>query len=221
MIHLIHDLLNAEQLTALRQFAESREFIDGRATNANSTVKNNQQIDQQDSEVEKAGDVVLRALFEHPMVARVAFPKTIPAPTIARYQPGMNYGAHLDEAILQTRPKAMRSDLSCTVFLSEPEEYDGGELEIWLGSERPRIKAKAGSAVIYPTGVIHQVLPVTRGERLVAVTWIQSLIRSAQHRQVLFHYLELMSRFSGKSDEGDKLMMESVRTQLMRLWVDL
>lgn len=221
MIHVIPDLLTAEQVAVLRRFADSREFIDGRATNAQSSVKNNQQIDQQDAEVEKAGDAVVRALFANAMASRVAFPKTIPAPTIARYQPGMNYGPHLDEAILQTRPQAMRSDLSCSVFLSDSDEYDGGELEIWLGSERPRIKEKAGAAVIYPTGVIHQVRPVTRGTRLVAVTWIQSLIPNPQHRQVLFHHLELMSRLQSKCDEGDKLMMESVRTQLMRLWADI
>ena len=132
MIHVIPDLLTAEQVAVLRRFADSREFIDGRATNVQSSVKNNQQIDQQDAEVEKAG-----------------------------------------------------------------------------------------AAVIYPTGVIHQVRPVTRGTRLVAVTWIQSLIPNPQHRQVLFHHLELMSRLQSKCDEGDKLMMESVRTQLMRLWADI
>ncbi|MBD8524827.1 Fe2+-dependent dioxygenase [Pseudomarimonas arenosa] len=220
MIHLIPDLLSAEQVTLLRELAANKEFVDGRATNAQSRVKHNQQIDQQDKEVEAAGDVVVRALFGHPLVQRTAFPRTIPAPTIARYVPGMHYGPHLDEAVLQTRPQPMRSDMSCSVFLNEPEEYEGGELEIWLGSERPRIKGRAGSAVIYPTGVIHQVLPVTAGQRLVAVTWMQSRIPSAQHRHILFHHLELMHRLGPKCDEGDKLLLESVRTNLMRLWVD-
>lgn len=220
MIHLIPDLLKPDELAKLREFAANKTFVDGRATNAHSRVKHNQQIDQQDKDVDAVGDIVIRALFTHPLVQRTAFPRTIPAPTFARYVPGMHYGPHLDEALLQTRPQPMRSDLSCTVFLSEPGDYEGGELEIWLGSERPRIKAAAGSAVIYPTGVIHQVLPVTSGERLVAVTWMQSRIANPQHRHILFHHLELMQRLTPKCDEGDKLLLESVRTNLMRLWSD-
>jgi PKHD-type hydroxylase len=221
MIHLIPDVLDADLLREVRAFVGGKNFIDGRATNAGSSLKRNEQLDQADAEVDVFGVRMLDALFNHPFLRRVAFPRTIPAPTFARYRPGMTYGPHLDEAILQTRPQPIRSDLSCSIFLSEPEDYSGGELEVWLGSERPRIKGRAGSAVIYPTGVIHQVLPVTAGERLVAVTWIQSLIPNPQHRHVLFHQHELMQRMQGKCDETDRLLFESVRTNLMRLWSEL
>lgn len=221
MIHLIPQLLNQPQIEALRALAARKPFVDGRATNSQSQVKHNTQIDQQDDEFKTLAETVVQALFAHSLVQRIAFPRVIPLPTLARYQPGMHYGPHLDEAVLQTRPEPTRSDLSCSVFLSAPEEYEGGELEIWLGSERSRIKPAAGSAVIYPTGVIHQVLPVTEGVRLVAVTWIQSLIPNPQHRHILFHQLELMQRLAPKCDEGDKLLLESVRTNLMRLWVDV
>ena len=218
MIHHIPELLSIGDLERLRAFAATKRFVDGRATNAQSRIKNNQQIDQADDDVELVGDAIVRALFSHPQVQRTAFPKTIPAPTIARYEAGMRYGPHVDEAMMQTRPQPMRSDLSCTVFLSDPSEYEGGELEIWLGGERPKIKTAAGSAVIYPTGVIHQVLPVTSGQRLVAVTWIQSWIANPQHRHILYHHTEIMQRLGPKCDEGDRLLMESVRTNLMRLW---
>lgn len=221
MIHVIPDLLDADQLQRLRTLAAGKAFVDGSATNQGSRVKRNQQLEQNDREVEAAGEQVVRALFAHPLVQRIAFPKTIPMPTIARYVPGMQYGPHLDEAILQTRPKPIRSDLSCTVFLNPPEDYAGGELEIWLGSERARIKAAAGSAVLYPTGLIHQVLPVTAGERLVAVTWLQSRIPNPQHRLVLAHQMELMQRMLPKCDEGDRLLFESIRTNLQRLWCDV
>lgn len=221
MIHLVPDLLSAEQVSVLRQFVESKPFVDGKATNPASKVKHNQQVDQADPEADKIGDIVVDALFANPLVSRVAFPKTIPKPTLSKYEPGMHYGPHLDEALLQTKPRAMRSDLSCTVFISGPEDYEGGELELWLGNERPRIKAAAGSAVIYSSGLIHQVLPVTSGVRYVGVTWIQSLIPSPQRRQVLMHYHWLIERMRSKADADDLLLMESVRTNLYRLWADL
>ena len=140
MIYRIRSLLNEEQTAAAQAFARSSDFVDGKATNLGTQVKKNQQIDQTEAEKSDVGDMIVRALFAHPRVARTAFPKTIPQPTFSRYEPGMYYGPHLDEAMMATRPRPLRSDLSATVFLSAPDEYEGGELELWLGSEHALVK---------------------------------------------------------------------------------
>ncbi len=220
MIHRIQKLLSPEQTAEAQEFVRQAEFVDGKATNQTTSVKNNQQIDQADAEKGTVGDMIVQALFAHKSLARIAFPRTIPQPTFSRYEPGMYYGPHLDEALMSTRPRPLRSDLSVTIFLSEPSDYDGGELELWLGSDRSLVKMHAGDAVIYPTGIIHQVREITRGARYAAVSWIQSYIPSAQNRHVLSHYYQLMERMGPKADENDKLLMESVRTNLFRMWVD-
>ena len=220
MIHRIPRLLSEEVTAKAQAFVQAAEFIDGKATNRGTNIKRNQQVDQVKAEESEVGDLIIQALFSNPRAARVAFPRTVPKPTFSRYEPGMYYGPHLDEALMATRPHPLRSDLSVTVFLSDPGDYDGGELELWLGSDHSLVKMNAGDAVIYPTGVIHQVREVTRGVRYAAVTWIQSYIPDPQHRHVLSHYYQLMERMQPRADENDRLLMESVRTNLFRLWVD-
>ncbi len=220
MIHTIPDVLTADDISALRAFLAEAEFIDGRVSNQNSSIKNNEQIDQSNEAAHGLGDRIVERMRTNARVARIAFPRHIIRPTLSRYVPGMAYGPHLDEAMMPSTPEPMRTDLSCTVFLSNPDEYEGGELEIWIGHQRARLKDAAGTAVLYSTGAIHQVREVTAGTRLAAVTWIQSFIKDPVHRTTLGHYYQLAERFADRASEEEKLLMESVRTNLFRLWVD-
>jgi len=221
MIIQIKHLLDESQTKKARDFVEQADFVEGRETNCGSKIKNNEQIRQNDPVQSDIGGMIVHALLNNDDVLNTAFPRGIPGPTFSRYQPGMYYGLHMDEAIMNTKPKPLRTDMSVTVFLSSADEYDGGELELWTGTEPQHVKLEAGDAVVYPTGVIHQVCPVTRGTRYAAVTWIQSQIPELKHRQILSHYYQLVARMGAKADENDRLLMESVRTGLYRLWMEL
>lgn len=221
MIIQIKNLLDESQTKKARNFVERADFVEGRETNRGSKIKNNEQIRQNDPEQSDIAGMIVHALLNNDDVLNTAFPRGIPGPTFSRYQPGMYYGLHMDEAIMNTKPKPLRTDMSVTVFLSSADEYDGGELELWTGTEPQHVKLDAGDAVVYPTGVIHQVRPVTRGTRYAAVTWIQSQIPELKHRQILSHYYQLVARMGAKADETDRLLMESVRTGLYRLWMEL
>jgi PKHD-type hydroxylase len=221
MIHCITQLLDSSQTAHAGRFAENSEYVEGQATNLGSHVKNNQQVKSSEADQSDVGQMIVQALLANDTVLNTTFPRAIPGPTFSRYRPGMYYGLHMDEALMHTKPKPLRTDMSVTVFLSPADEYAGGELELWLGTERELIKLEAGDAVLYPTGIIHQVRPVTRGTRFAAVTWIQSQIPEHQHRVILSHYYHLMARMGDKADENDRLLMESVRTGLYRLWMEL
>src|SRR5690606_32161065 len=139
---------------------------------------------QNDPTSAEPGVLVRDALFRHQGVRAFAFPRLMARPTISRYEPGMTYGWHTDEALFPAQPP-VRSDLSCTVFLSDPGSYDDGVLEIQLGQQVAGFKLPAGDAILYPSTTIHRVTPVTRGARIVAITWIQSYIADPFRRELL------------------------------------
>jgi PKHD-type hydroxylase len=146
-----------------------------------------------------------------------AQPKEIFSPLFSRYTAGMQYGTHMDNALMGD----MRIDLSLTLFLSDPADYDGGELIIYFPTGERSVKLAAGSAVLYPTTALHRVAEVTKGQRLVAVTWIRSLVRDAAKREILFDLKTAHHRLAdllGKTPEID--MISKTHTNLMRRWVD-
>lgn len=223
MIHHLRNVLTAEELAHLRSIAARAEFVDGRITNAHHPLKQNQQISQSDPINAEPSALLRDALFRHPDMRVNAFPRTMAAPTISRYEPGMRYGWHMDEALFPSQPP-MRSDISCTVFLSSPDEYDGGELMISQGQHALPIKLPAGDAVLYPSTTIHQVAAVTRGVRLVGITWIQSYVPDVHQRELLHQVEEArnieMSRGEG-ADLRMLLMIGSLRNNLFRMWSDM
>jgi PKHD-type hydroxylase len=161
-----------------------------------------------------------RALLRHPTIQAAALPKSIRHPNINRYEPGMSYGPHLDSPLMRGN-LTTRTDLSVTLFLSEPGEYEGGELVV-AGEHGPvSIKAAAGSAVLYASGAVHEVKPVTAGARLVAVTWIQSMVQDATQRRVLF---ELGGSIAALTSQGASsatlLRLRACHGHLMRMWLD-
>jgi len=137
---------------------------------------------------------------------------------MTRYKPGMKYGAHADAAFLPLPAGTIRSDLSCTIFLNEPEEYDGGELHIRLGDADLNFKLKPGEAIVYPSDTLHEVVPVTRGERLVAITFIQSRIQDPFRRNLLYDLNEIAALEGANMQPENFTRMQLIQNQLMRYW---
>lgn len=218
MIRHIRNVLRSDEVARLIALAQNMTFVDGRATNPDTSVKNNLQLAHNDPASAEPGVIVRDALFRHADVRAFALPKQLARPTLARYEPGMNYGWHVDEALFPSTPP-MRSDLSCTIWLAPPQDYDGGELVVQLGEQSLSFKGEAGDAVLYPSTTIHQVAPVTRGRRLVAITWLQSWIADAQQRELLLQIDELRAReLGGTKDARTLVLLESLRTNLFRMW---
>jgi PKHD-type hydroxylase len=216
----IPDLLTPDEVVQLRQIAAGLQFVDGRVSNPDSRVKNNLQGQPGDPAHDRASDLLLNGLRRNATFIAFAFPKMVAPPTLSLYRPGMNYGAHADAAFLPIGARPLRADLSCTVFLTDPETYDGGELSVRLGSREVDFKPRPGGAVLYPSTTIHQVKPVTRGERLCGITFIESDIVDRTGRELLFELNEVLA------SEGDKLSWDArtrlshVATSLHRQWGD-
>lgn len=220
MIRRIANVLSPSQLTHLRQLADRLHFQDGRITNPDSDAKRNLQLAHSDPTATEPGTLLREALFRHPSIATYTLPRQMARPTLVRYEPGMHYGWHVDESIFPSQPP-MRSDMSCTIFLSEPDEYDGGELMIQLGAETLSYKLPAGDAVLYPSTTIHQVAAVTRGLRLVGITWFQSWVADAHRRELLIQLDEAQAlEFNGNKNERMLALLSSVRNNLFRQWAD-
>lgn len=222
MLNQLKGVLTNEELARLRALAARLQFVDGRVTNPNSTVKNNLQIPQNDPASDEPGLVVRAAIFRHPDIRAIAQPKQMARPTLAKYQPGMNYGAHVDEALFPSKPTMMRSDVSCTVFISAADEYEGGELVIDSGAGEVVIKGEAGDAVLYPSNTVHRVNPVIEGERLVAITWFQSMVRDPGQREILYRLHQVLAEMHAAGDRSERrVQLEAIRTNLLRMWAEL
>jgi len=214
----IDDVLTAEEVAQLRAMAETARFVDGRISSPHSTVKDNLQIDHGDNAYAASSRMLAEALQRSEGFRNYAFPALMAPPLLARYEPGMKYGAHSDSAMIQIGARQLRSDLSCTVFLSEPETYEGGALAIHLGARRVQFKLKPGAAVVYPSTTLHEVTPVTKGQRLVGITFIESQIPDTTLRELLYELDEVAATEGlGMSDEG-RVRLQHVRTNLRRMW---
>ncbi|MFV1982390.1 MAG: Fe2+-dependent dioxygenase [Thiohalomonadales bacterium] len=224
MLLQIPNLLSQQQLTAVQNILSSAKFIDGKlsAGKMAETVKQNQEIATTDPVLEQLNNIVMNTLVKHPIYIAATLPKKIATPFYAKYTNGMAYGDHIDDPIMGTMGQTYRTDISITIFLNSPTNYDGGELVINNEFGQQQVKLNAGDAVLYPSSSIHHINPVTQGERLVAVTWVQSLVRSAEQRSLLYEL--------GKS--RDQLLAENLNTELtkrvnnsyanlLRMWAEL
>ncbi|GAB6195324.1 Fe2+-dependent dioxygenase [Lysobacter xanthus] len=222
MIHILDHVLSGDELARVRQWLPQVGLADGRMTNPESGVKRNLQAPQGDAANERIAQLVRDALARHPDARRWMLPKQMARTTVVRYEPGMTYGWHVDEALFPSTPP-MRSDISCTVFLSDPVDYDGGELTMQLGAQELAYKLPAGSALVYPSTTIHQVAPVTRGVRVAAITWLQSWVADAARREVLVQ-VEDARALIARNDPADAaridVLLAAVRTNLFRMWAD-
>ena len=214
----IPDLLTPEEVAHLRDLAKRLKFVDGRATNPHSTIKNNLQLDYDDPGYADSSALLLAALVRHEQVQSFVIPKVIAPPLMTRYAPGMNYGAHADAPFMQVEGRTIRSDLSCTIFLSEPQAYEGGELSVRLGGRAIDFKLPAGGTVIYPSTTIHEVRPVSTGERLVAITFMESRVCDQQNRELLFELNEVLALEAYNLSWENRTRLSHVTTSLTRMW---
>jgi PKHD-type hydroxylase len=216
----IPDLLTPSEVERLRALSIVLKFVDGRVSNPHSTIKNNLQLDYSEPGYKESAQMMHQALLRSEEMRNFAFPKMVAPPLLTKYQPGMNYGAHSDAAFLPIGTRPLRSDMSCTIFLNEPETYDGGELSVKLGTREIDFKLKPGAAIVYPSTTIHQVKPVTRGERLCGITFMESMIVDQTCRELLWQLNEVKALESEKMDWENRTRLSYVSESLYRLWGD-
>jgi PKHD-type hydroxylase len=218
---IIPDLLDADQCAQIRQRLSQAKFNDGRlsAGPGSQQVKNNLQGDPADTTIQEVQTLIHERLTSNPQYRIMAVPRIVRPMTLNRYDEGMFYGDHLDHPLLAGEPPA-RGDISTTVFISSPDEYDGGELVInSLAKEAVTIKLPAGHAVCYPAGTLHRVNTVTRGTRLAAVTVAESRIQDASTRE-LFSEVSQLTRWVQDVAAGSpqERMANKIYNNLMRRW---
>ena len=218
-MYRILPLLSTAEVSECRKIAGSTQFVDGRITNPHNKTKNNQQLHEAEA-YQKSSQLLLKAFGRSEEFREFAFPVMIAPPLITRYQPGMHYGAHADGAFLQIPGAIIRSDLSCTIFLNDPKDYDGGSLRIQLGDSDIRFKLQPGEAIIYPSDTLHEVEPVTKGERLVAITFIQSRVSDPFRRNMLFELNEVAALEGLKMSQANFSRLQLVQANLLRYWGD-
>lgn len=214
----IKTLLTPEEVARLTDLAAAMKFVDGRATNTGYDQKQNLQADAEDKAFAESSGVVTRAFMRSREFQDFALPRRIAPPLLARYEPGMKYGAHADAAYIGTPSGPLRSDVSCTVFLNDPATYEGGELVIHLGVRAMPLKLAPGSAVLYPSTTLHEVAPVRSGVRLVSITFIESRVADEQERSMLFELGEVSALEGANMNGVNRMRLEAVRQNLMRKW---
>lgn len=223
MLHTIANLLNPEQIAACRQALDQAEWSDGKHTAGHQAarVKANEQLPADNALGRQLGEGIVELLSRHPLFLSAALPLKILPPRFNRYRDGGHYGAHIDAAIFSVpgTPQRIRSDLSATVFLSDPDDYDGGELLIEDGDIRHSIKLPAGHMVLYPSTSLHRVTPVTRGTRLAAFFWIQSLVREDSQRAILLQLDTSIQQLRQRVPDDPALdHLTGVYHNLLRQW---
>ena len=218
-MYRVLQVLTAEEILECRRIAAAVPFVDGRISNPHNKVKQNEQLHDPEA-YQKSSELLRQAMLRSPEFMEFAFPVAFAPPMMTRYKPGMKYGAHSDAAFIQLSGTTIRSDLSCTIFLNEPQDYDGGELNVSLGDAKLNFKLRPGEAIIYPSDTFHQVNPVTRGERLVAITFIQSRIQDPFRRNLLFELNEVAALEGLKMSPENFVRLQLVQQNLLRHWGD-
>ena len=219
MLLFIADVIDQATVGRLRDWLAGAKFVDGRATAGADArkVKQNEQVDRSDPTLTEMQDLVMEKLWANSLFMMAAQPKKMRPPLFSRYVPGMEYGNHVDNALMG----GMRTDISLTLFLSDPADYDGGELVIDSPGGEQDVKLDPGSAVIYASTALHRVNPVRRGQRLAAVTWVRSMVRDPSSREVLFDLETVLHKLTdqlGKTPEMD--LISKTHSNLLRKWVD-
>jgi PKHD-type hydroxylase len=223
MLLEIPELLNAAQLDRLHELIAQARFVDGRLTAgmAASRVKRNEELAQDPDLLQRLYRVIMASVGHSERFRSAVLPAKVADFIFARYQPGMQYGDHVDDPIMGQGPR-FRSDVSMTVFLNPPEDYDGGELVIRTPFGDQRVKLPAGHAVVYPSASVHRVAEVTRGERFVALTWVQSFVRDAAQRELLFELDQSRQALLRSDPESDVTKhVDRSYVNLLRMWAEV
>ena len=224
MIATIPELLDTAALANIDQWLLECSWKSGNesAGQQATRLKSNLEMDQQSTEWKHINSLVVNTLYNHPEFQRTALPHKVSAAFVARYGTGQAYGPHIDDPVMGHPDGRYRSDLACTVFLSNPEDYVGGELVIHSHSDSQSIKLPRGAAVIYPASSLHEIIEVTSGERTVCVLWVQSLIRESHKREILAELGD--ARAALQMQLPDAKVTQSVDlsyANLIRLWAEV
>lgn len=214
----IEDFLTADEVRQLADLARQTKFIEGRRSNPHNVTKNNLINDPADPMGQQASQIALGAFQRSEEARNFALPQRIAIPQFGRYEVGMNYGPHIDSAFLPISQTPMRTDVSCTMFINDPATYQGGELVVFLGTQELRIKGKPGEAVFYPSTTLHQVAPVTAGERLVMITFIESQVADPMKRELLYTLGEVKALEGLNMHWRNRTRLEYVTANLQRMW---
>ena len=228
MLLHVPQVLDAQELARVRQALETADWTDGRETVGaqGAEVKRNQQLADASPLKAELGRLVLAALERNPLYFAAALPLRVLPPRFNRYTGGGEYGFHVDGAVMisSSGPERLqvRSDVSCTLFLCEPDEYDGGELVISDTYGEHEVKLPAGDMILYPSSSLHRVLPVTRGARLASFFWVQSMVRDDGRRRLLLEMdTAIQSLRQGQADPGAVLQLTGVYHNLLRQWAEV
>lgn len=226
MLLKIAQVLTPEALLEARRMLAEAPWQDGRATAGTQAalVKNNQQLALGSDSARALQQLVLQALERHPLFFSAALPKRVLPPMFNRYAGASNeYGNHVDQAVryVPGSGQRVRTDISCTLFFSDPADYDGGELVIADTYGDQRVKLAAGDMVLYPGTSVHRVEPVTRGERLASFFWIESMVRSDEQRRLLYEMDMSLIRLRSEHGESDAaVQLTGTYHNLLRMWAD-
>jgi len=224
MLLHIPDILDREQVVQLRAALDAADWTDGRETvgTQGAQVKRNRQLPDASPLRRQLGEVVLAALAKSPLYHAATLPlRTLP-PRFNRYEGGGEYGMHVDGSVMALpNGEQLRSDISCTLFLSEPDDYDGGELIVSDTYGEHEVKLPAGDAIIYPSSSLHRVQPVTRGARVAAFFWVQSLVRDDGRRRLLYELDASIQRLVATGADHDAvLQLTGTYHNLLRQWAE-
>ena len=223
MLLHIPQVLNGPALQAVREQLAQAPWTDGLATVGalGATVKRNRQVPAESAQGVALARQVEQAVRQHPLFVSAALPRHVLPPLFNRYEGGETYGLHVDGAIRQAGGQMLRADLSCTLFLCEPDDYEGGELVVVDTYGTHEIKLPAGDMVLYPSSSLHQVLPVTQGVRLASFFWVQSLVRDDARRAMLFELDQTNQSLLRKLGScAETLALTNQYHNLLRMWAD-
>lgn len=226
MLVQIPDVLGREQIASSRRRLDGSRWIDGGVTAGHQSrlAKNNMQLAEDDPAAIEIGDMILAALEQNPLFVSAALPRKIFPPLFNRYSGGQNFGTHVDNAIRQVAgtEHRVRTDLSATLFLSEPDEYEGGELVVEDNYGVQQVKLAAGSMILYPASSLHHVTPVTSGARVASFFWIQSMVRDDGQRTLLFDLDSAIQRLAAASpDHPSVIQLTGIYHNLLRRWAEV
>lgn len=226
MLITISQVLTKEEVAHCRGLLDAADWQDGKSTAGaqSAEVKKNQQLDPTSEVSQKVGQFILQKLGQNPTFVSAALPNKILPPMFNRYASGETFGLHVDNAI-RVNPitqERLRTDLSMTLFFAEPDEYDGGELYIEDYYGTKEVKLPAGDMVLYPSTSLHEVRPVTRGARVSSFFWLQSMVRSDEHRRVLFDLDQTIQTLAMRNgtDDPEVVKLTGIYHNMIRIWVD-
>lgn len=227
MLIQIPDVLTLDELNRCRQMLQKAQWIDGKVTagHQSSLAKNNLQLAEDDKYARQMGDIIQNAVVKHPLFFSAALPRFIFPPLFNCYQHGGSFGIHVDNAMrkIPGTSQYMRTDVSCTLFFTNPDEYEGGELVIQDTYGSQSVKLPAGHAIVYPSTSLHKVMPVTSGARVASFFWMQSFIASDHQRRMLFDLDQSIQKLSGQlgNTHDQVISLTGLYHNLLREWSDM